>query len=180
MTRLHRSPVVARLASPVALVVTAILFALPFVAVGYDVPLQRMWISYSGADLVTGGDPTIEVWDSEDGDPGYALKKREYTVEELFGTGFATEYPLARKPMAVVAIGLIAAAVLGGLFVRAARLRAIVSAAGALGAAVALFAAVLSMQADGPTPCSRPRRICGGSLIPMRSRPWCPSGTGSG
>jgi hypothetical protein len=148
MASLRPSPLVARLSSPVALVLTALLFALPFVAIGYDVPLQRMWISYSGAGLVTGGDPTVEVWDSEDGDPSHPLTKREYTVEDTFGTSYATEYPPARRPMAVVAIGLIAAAVLGGLLVRPARLRAIVGAAGALCAAVALFAAVLGMRAD--------------------------------
>src|SRR3954447_11363360 len=148
MTRLHRSPLIARLSSPVALLLTALLFALPFVAVGYDVPLQRMWITYSGADLVAGADPTIAVWESGDGDPGHPLTRYTYTVEQFFGTSYATDYPPARQPLAVVAIGLIAAAVLGGLILRPARLRAAVSAAGALGAAVALFAAVLRTRAD--------------------------------
>jgi hypothetical protein len=64
----------SRLASPAGFVLAALFFLFPFVAVSCDAPQLggSIEISYTGVDLATGGDPTVETiggFGREPGDP---------------------------------------------------------------------------------------------------------------
>ncbi len=58
--RVAGHPLVRRLISPAGLLLVALCFALPFVAVSCDTPV-RASAEYTGADLVVGGTPSVSV-----------------------------------------------------------------------------------------------------------------------
>ncbi|GAA1796430.1 hypothetical protein GCM10009682_17690 [Luedemannella flava] len=144
--RLRRSPLLSRLLSPAGLVLAALLFGLPFLAVGCDRPEQRGWLTYSGADLVTNGAPTVEKWTPQDGEMSYEDRS---AAEDMFDIDVSVNAILASaQPWSILAVGMIAFGIVAGLALRPARLRMIAGAAAALSAAVALLIAVLWAQGD--------------------------------
>src|SRR5688572_3893986 len=114
---LARLPV-RRLASPTGFVVAALCLLLPFVSAScssekFEVPegqYQRWRVTYTGADLLTGGQPAV-AWD--DGYSGRGLRRLdEADLADLIGPLPA---PLRPQPLAWLAVALIAAAVVGTL-----------------------------------------------------------------
>jgi hypothetical protein len=93
--RVAGHPLVRRLLSPAGLLLVALCFALPFVAVSCDTPI-RASAQYTGADLVVGGAPTVSV-----AERGAAQQDDELADE-----------PIDVQPAAVVALLAILAGIL--------------------------------------------------------------------
>jgi hypothetical protein len=116
-------PLVRRLISPAGLLLVALCFTLPFVAVSCDDPVQAS-VTYTGTDLLAGGTPSVSV--AED---GVAEQDAEALPDE----------PIAVQPAAVVAM----LAVLAGVLVAAlpGRRARVFGGTAAAAATVALLAA---------------------------------------
>jgi len=97
--RVGGNPLVRRLLSPAGLLLVALCFSLPFVAVSCDTPVQ-MRADYSGTDLLAGGRPSVSVSDE-------AVSQQD--AEEL------SDEPIDLQPAAVLAM----LAVIAGILVAA-------------------------------------------------------------
>jgi hypothetical protein len=121
---------VRRLVSPAGLLLVALCFALPFVAVSCDSPEVSVTAEYTGTDMVVGGEPAVSVsGDQVPEEPGEA--------DEALGV----------QPAAVLAIAAIVAGILVA-FLPGRRTRLLGGAAAASAAVLFLVVSQILMQGD--------------------------------
>jgi hypothetical protein len=134
------------MASPTGFGLAVLCLLLPFVTAScsgaqIEVPeshSQRWRVTYTGGDLLAGGQPDV-AWDNSYS-PGGLRPLDEAGLVDLIGQLPA---PLRPQPLAWLAVALIATAVVGTAVWWQARWSRIVAAVAAMGAAVSLYAATL-------------------------------------
>ena len=103
-----RGPVARRLAGPVGLLLAASCLLLPFMSASCAIeerPRMQWRVTYTGADLLTGGEPDVAFTDDADERPIHRLD--ENATRQVIGTPPA---PLPTQPVAWVAVVLMTAA----------------------------------------------------------------------
>jgi hypothetical protein len=170
-------PLLRRLASPAGLALAVACLALPFLSASCsgDAPpdrpeVRQQWqVSYTGTDILVGGEPDV-AW-ADESRPGPPRRLSEAEVVDLIGQP-AT--PLSPQPLAWLALALIAAA-MAATALRGARQRATVTAGLALVAAVALYAGTLLARDQAVDAVAEVlRRVASGSAAPSSEpvREW--------
>jgi hypothetical protein len=160
LARVAGHPLVRRLISPAGLLLVALCFALPFVAVSCDTPIKAS-AQYTGADLVVGGSPSVSV------DQGGAAQQQDELADE----------PIGVQPAAVVALLAVLAGILvAGLPGRRARVYGGVAAAAATVVLLAvnqiLVEGYLSREVEREVGSDLPDGTSGGDFVEARYGFW--------
>jgi hypothetical protein len=161
LRRVAGHPLLRRLVSPAGLLLVALCFTLPFVAVSCDTPVQ-VRADYAGTDMLAGGRPSVTVSDE-------TVSPQD--AEEL------SDEPIDLQPAAVLAmLAIVAGILVAALATRRARVLGGTVAAAAtvlfLGLNQILVQRQLALQIEGELGAQLPGGTSGGDYVETRYGFW--------